>query len=210
MLTNGSAGYVKVLRRAAVVLALAWIAAWIAAEGLIVKAELPRADALVVLAGSSTFVERTHHAAQLFHAGRAPRIILTNDRLKSGWSIEQQRNPLFVERAVAELESLGVPSEKIEILPDAATNTYDEAVSLRRFSLERGLRSLLVVTSAYQARRVLWTMRRIFNGSDTVIGLDVVAPGEQCPRPAIWWWNTLGWKLIPGEYIKLFYYRLRY
>jgi uncharacterized SAM-binding protein YcdF (DUF218 family) len=210
MLMGSSAGYIRAISRVAVVLVLAWIVAWIAAEGLIVKAELPRADALVILAGSSTFVERTHHAAQLFHEGRAPRVILTNDQLKSGWSIEQQRNPLFVERAAAELERLGVPAERIEILPGLATSTYDEAVSLRRFSGERGLRSLLVVTSAYQARRALWTMRRVFNGSDTVIGLDVAAPGEQSPRPAIWWWNTLGWKLIPGEYIKLIYYRLRY
>ena len=200
----------SLLMRVAVVAFLAWMVAWIAAEALIVKAELPHADALVVLAGSSTFVERTRHAAQLFHQGRAPKVILTNDRLSSGWSIEQQRNPLFVERAAAELQKLGVPSENIEILPDVATSTYDEAVSLRRFSSERGLRSLLIVTSAYQARRALWTMRRVFNGSDTLIGLDVVAPGEQSPRPAIWWWNTLGWKSIPGEYIKLIYYRLRY
>lgn len=52
---------------------LVWsLVAWVAAEALIVKSELAQADALVVLAGSSTYVERTRRAAQLCQEGRAP------------------------------------------------------------------------------------------------------------------------------------------
>src|SRR5467141_2615901 len=161
---------------------------------------------MVVLAGSSTYVERTHRAARLFKEGRAPKIILTKDNLKSGWSAEEGRNPLFVERAAAELKRLGVPSEMIEVLPGRVMNTYDEAVCLRQYARERGLRSILVVTSAYQSRRALWTLRRVFQGSDVVIGLDPVAPGEQAPTSETWWRHRLGWKLVPGEYGKIIYY----
>src|SRR5437016_14503929 len=96
--------------RVALLLLLAWpLLAWIAARELIVNAELPHADAIAVLAGSSTYIERAHRAAQLFHEGRAAIIALTNDNLHSGWSGEQQRNPLFVEQARDVLKQQGVP-----------------------------------------------------------------------------------------------------
>ncbi|MGI9067128.1 MAG: YdcF family protein [Pyrinomonadaceae bacterium] len=191
------------------VVTLAFIA-WIAAEALIVRSDLSHADALLVLGGSSTYLERTQRAAQLFSEGRAPKIILTNDNLKSGWSAEEGRNPLFVERAAAELKRLGVPSEKIEVVPGRVVSTYDEAVRLRQYAGECGLRSILVVTSAYQSRRALWTFRRVFQGSEIVIGLDPVAPGEQSPTSVTWWRYRLGWKLVPGEYGKMIYYWIHY
>ncbi len=189
----------------------AWpLLAWIAAKGLIVKAELSQADAIAVLAGSSTYRERTHRAAQLFHEGRAARIALTNDNQRSGWSAAEQRNPLFVERAVEELKEQGTPVERIEIVPGAVTNTYEEVLHLREYALARGLRSIVVVTSAYQSRRALWTLRRVFHGTGVAIGMDAVEPGEQSPSPATWWLHKLGWKLVPGEYLKLIYYRLKH
>lgn len=196
--------------RIALLALVAWLLAWVAAEALIVKAELAHADALVVLAGSSTYIERTQRAAQLFQQGRASKIILTNDNIPSGWSIEEERNPLFVERAADELKRQGVPAEMIEIVPGTVSSTYDEAVSLRRYAGEKGLRSILIVTSAYQSRRALWTMRRVFRGSDVEIGLDAVEPGQQSPRPAVWWWYGLGWQMVPGEYVKMVYYWINY
>lgn len=184
--------------------------AWAAAEALIVKSELPHANALVVLAGSSTYLERVRRAAQLFHEGRATSIILTNDGIKSGWSAEQERNPLFVERAVEELRRQGVPEEKIEIVPGVISSTYDEAVLLHENARAKKMESLLVVTSAYQSRRALWTMRRVFEGSMIAIGLEPVTPGEQAPKSISWWLYALGWKMVPVEYVKLGYYFLRY
>ena len=196
--------------RVVLLLLLAWpLAAWIGAKGLIVKAELPHADAIAVLAGSSTYVERTRHAAELFREGRAPTIVLTSDNLPSGWSGEQQRNPLFVERAVEELKRQGVPVEAIEIVPGAVVNTYDEIVHLRDYAAAHRLRSVLVVTSAYQSRRALWTLRRVFNGSNLVIGVMPAEP-EQSPNPATWWLHRFGWKSVPLEYVKIIYYRWKY
>lgn len=184
--------------------------AWVAAKALIVKSELAHADVLVVLAGSSTYLERTRHAARLFNEGRAPRILLTNDNRKGGWSVEEERNPFFVERAVNELKDRGVPAEKIEIIPGTVSTTRDEAVRIREYADEHKLHSVLVVTSAYQSRRALWTMKRAFSDSDIVVGLEAVEPGDQSPRPATWWLYRLGWKMVPGEYVKIVYYRLKY
>jgi uncharacterized SAM-binding protein YcdF (DUF218 family) len=190
---------------------LAWsLSAWGAAEALIVHSELPRADALVVLAGSSTYLERTQRAAQLFHEGRAPKVILTNDNLQGGWSVEQQRNPFFVELAAAELQKQSVPPDRIEIIPQVVSSTYEEAVRVREYALAHGLRSILVVTSAYQSRRALWTLRRVFAGSGVLVGLDAIPPGQQTPPPATWWWHALGWQMVPGEYLKFAYYLVKY
>lgn len=193
-----------------IALLLAWaFVAWIAARGLIVRVELPQADAIAVLAGSSTYVERTHHAAQLFREGRGGRILLTNDNLRSGWSGEEQGNPFFVDLAVRELNRQGVPIGRIQIIPGAVTSTYDEAVHLRDYAISRGLRSILVVTSAYHSRRVWWTLRRVCDGSKLMIGVAPAEP-EQSPGAATWWLYRFGWKLVPGEYVKIIYYRWKY
>ncbi len=161
---------------------VAWVFfAWVAALALSAEAELPHADALVVLGGSATYRERTAHAAQLYREGRAPKIILTNDHLRSGWSDTQRRNPYFVERAADDLRRAGVPAERIEVLPQTVSSTHDEALMLREHATVHGLRSVLVVTSAYHSRRALWTFRRILRDSNVDVGLSAVAPGQQTP-----------------------------
>lgn len=183
---------------------------WIAAEALIVRAHLDHADALVVLGGSSTYRERTSRAAQLFKEGRASRILLTNDNVQSGYSPKEDRNPLFVELAFDELTRRGVPADKIEIVPGTVSSTYDEAVRLQDYAEAKKLRSMLIVTSAYQSRRALWTMRRAFRATSIDIGLEPVEPGEQSPQSVTWWRSKLGWQMVPGEYVKIVYYRVNY
>ena len=206
--------HIRRLRRIGItilIFLLAWSGlAWVAAKALIVESELPQADALVVLSGSSNYLERTRAAAGLFMAGRAPKIILTNDNESSGWSSAEQRNPLFEELAFAELVRAGVPAEKIERLKQAVTSTYDEAVLVHEHAAAQGLRSIIVVTSAYHSRRALWTWRRVFQGSGIAIGLSAAPTGGQSPNPFSWWRHPRGWAMVAGEYPKLIYYWLQY
>ena len=199
------------LTRLVVPALLIWpLLAWGAASVLVVREELVRADAILVLSGSSEYVERARRAAQLFNDRRAAKIILTNDNQRGGWSVAQQRNPFFVERTTEELRRAGVPPEKIEVLPQAVSSTYEEAVLLRDYATTNNLRSVLVVTSAYHSRRALWTVRHVLQGSDIELGIDAVAPGEQTPSPATWWWHRRGWRTVATEYPKIIYYWVRY
>jgi uncharacterized SAM-binding protein YcdF (DUF218 family) len=191
-------------------LSFAWLVAWASAEALIVRSDLPHADALLVLAGSATYRERTGHAARLFREGRASKIVLTNDNLQSGWSAAYERNPLFVERAMDELKRQGVPAESIEVVPGRVSSTYDEALQVRRYSAERGFHSVLIVTSGYQSRRARWAFTKVFRDTAITIGLDPVRPGHDAPRSTIWWSQPLGWELVPGEYLKMIYYKIHY
>jgi uncharacterized SAM-binding protein YcdF (DUF218 family) len=201
----------KTVLRLLVLILLIWPPlAWIAARGLIVRADMQKADAVVVLGGSSTFVERTRYAAEILKEGRVSKVLLTNDGEQGGWSNSDQRNPLFIERAKRELEAAGVPVDKIEALPQVVTSTYEEAVLLRQYAEAHGLRSILVVTSAYHSRRALWILRVVFEGSGVEIGIASPSTGLQTPPPATWWLHLAGWRMVAGEYVKLGYYHLRH
>jgi uncharacterized SAM-binding protein YcdF (DUF218 family) len=202
-------------KRTLAVIALALIitwpaAAWAAAEFLIVNEPLPAVDAIVVLSGSATFRERVQHAATLYSAGLARRIILTNDNLRSGWSSTAQRNPFYHELAKDELVRSGVPPQNIEIIMIPTWGTHDEALKLKQYCEKHDIRSIVVVTSAYHSRRALWTFRQVFRDTNRVIGIDPAAAGIQTPPPATWWLNRFGWSLVPNEYLKLVGYWFRY
>lgn len=189
----------------------AWpLFAWGCARALVSSDEVAHADAIVVLSGSADYVERARRAAQLFGEGRAPRVVLTDDGKRGGWSNAEERNPFFVELAAAELQRLGVPRERIEVLTPVVSGTYQECVVLRDRATSGGLRSLLVVTSGYHSRRALWTLRRVFRTSNIKIALMPAAPGQESPSPLSWWLSARGWKAVATEYPKLAYYWLRY
>jgi len=187
-------------------LAIWSLLAWAGARWLVVDAPLARSDAIVVLSGSSTYVERAQKAAALFREGRSPKIILTNDNRQGGWSSVEQRNPFFYERAISELTHAGVPQSAIEVIPQPVYSTHDEAALLRSYSDTRGLHSLIVVTSAYHSRRALSTFRTAFATSSVAIGLEHPATGQQTPPPSTWWLHPRGWMMVPTEYLKMVYY----
>ena len=190
---------------------IAWVLlAWAAAEALIVRASLPHADAIVVLSGSSAYVERTKLAAALFHEGRAPLVVLTNDDTRGSWSNALQRNPYFVERATDELIKGGVPADRIRIVPGVASSTRSEALIIKDFAVAERLRSILVVTSAYHSRRALRSLSHSFDGTGVIVGLEPVAIGPSSPSPAWWWLRPEGWRTVGGEYVKLVYYWFKY
>ena len=200
----------RFLAALALVLLLWPFLAWAAAKLLIVRAPLEHAGAIVLLSGSSSYKERAARSAELFAAGRAPRIILTNDGQQSSWNNVLERNPFYYESTLDELTRLGVPRDRIDILMQPVSSTRDEAVLLREHVERNGIRSVLVVTSAYHSRRALWTFQRVLGDSGTIIGLEVAGTGWQTPSPWTWWLRLRGWQTVPPEYFKLMYYRLRF
>ncbi|HEU4833259.1 MAG TPA: YdcF family protein [Pyrinomonadaceae bacterium] len=190
---------------------LVWpFAAWAGAKFLITEAPLDKADAIVVLGGSATYKERTHEAARLLHEGRAPLILITNDNMRGPWSSAEQRNLYYYERSFEELEKAGVRPQNIEVAATPAASTYEEAQVVREYAQQRGLHSMLIVTSAYHSRRALWVFSRVFRDTGISIGLVSVPPGEQTPPAATWWLTLRGWKFVPGEYVKMVYYLINY
>ena len=183
---------------------------WVGAHLLIVKSEIASADAIVVMSGSATYIERADWAAMLYREGRAPLIVLTDDGLIGGWDRVQERNPHYYELAARELVKRGVPESKIQVVANIAFGTYEESLSVRDYATVHNLKRLLVVTSAYHSRRALWSMRHACEGSGIEIGIDSPPPGWQTPSPSTWWWHRWGWKVVTGEYVKMLYYWTEY
>ena len=186
-----------------------WFLSWQAASWLIVTAQPDRGDVILLLSGSSSIHERTHYAANLYFQHRAPKILLTNDNQRGGWSQADQRNLYSYETARRDLEQLGVPSGDIEVIGTVVNGTYDEANVVRRFAVGKNINSIVIVTSAYHSRRALNTFRSVFEGSSIPIGLTAAPTGWQTPTPATWWLSPRGWQLVAGEYLKLMLYKLR-
>ena len=190
---------------------LIWpFAAWLGARFLITEAPLAKADAIVVLGGSANYKERTREAARLLREGRAPLIVLTNDNQRGPWSSTEQRNLYFYERSLEELQKAGTPDKSVDVLMNEVSSTHEEAELVKSYAVENGMRSVLVVTSAYHSRRALWTFSRVFRDTGIQVGLTPVAPGADSPPPATWWLTVRGWKLVPTEYVKMIYYMVKY
>ena len=199
--------------RAAVTLTLIllwFLVSWIAARWLIVSAPLRQADALLILSGSGAYQDRTQYAAQLYHEGLAPVIIITNDGERSGWSNVEQRNPFFYERSQSELLRLGVPASAIKIVPQPVSGTYQEALLLREYAQGSHLSSLLIVTSSHHSRRALWTFSRVFRSTEIKIGLLELPSSLESFGSKSWWFHIRGWREVALEYPKLAYYWLFY
>ena len=186
-----------------------WVfVAWVAGRFLIVNTPIHKADVIVVMSGSAVYKERTQRAAEYYRQNFADRVLLTNDNLRGEWSSSEQRNPFFYERARNNLLLLGVPLDHVDVIPEPVTGTYSEAEVLRDYAVAHGLRSLLVVTSAYHSRLALWTLHRVFAGTGIEIILQSVEAGEQTPSPLTWWLHFRGWRMLVGEYVKNVYYRV--
>jgi uncharacterized SAM-binding protein YcdF (DUF218 family) len=195
---------------AALLIASSPLVAWLAAHLLIVKADLPSADAIVILSGSATYIERAHWAAKLYGDGRAPQIILTNDGLIGGWDHREERNPYYFELTAKRLQQQGVPAKRIQLAPGPALGTYEESLLVRDYATTHNIKRILIVTSGYHSRRALWSMRRACEGSGIQVGIEAPPPGGQTPSPWLWWSRGFGWKTVAGEYPKMIYYWSRY
>jgi uncharacterized SAM-binding protein YcdF (DUF218 family) len=97
-----------------------------------------KADVLVILGGGST--ERPRRAAELFHAGEAPRLLCSGE----GDCRSNQRI----------LVNAGVPRTVIEVECESR-NTSENAQRTIALLREQGVKRVIIVTSWYHSRRAL-------------------------------------------------------
>ena len=128
-------------------------------------AQLPQAEAIVVLGGGTKpafpprpWVDLTEdrllYAARLYQQKKAPLVIVSGGRIQ--WLGSEP--PESVDMA-AVLTWLGVPKGAILQDPDSL-NTYENAVNVRKILESRGIRRVLLVTSAIHMPRSLLIFKR--------------------------------------------------
>jgi len=204
------------VKRIKYLLALLFIAiGWVViapqlAGHLIVEKPLDQTDAIIVLSGSAVYKERTQKAAELYKAGVAPIVLITSDGERAGWSQREQTNPPYVELEQRELIANGVKPDAIVVLPGIVSGTDQEAQAVKAELEDKQIKSLLIVTSAYHARRALRTFEKILADKNVEIGIAHPPGGVTTPDPNYWWLSPSGWQMVAGEYVKSAVYYFYY
>lgn len=153
---------------------------------------VPTADVIVVLGGATEGAsrfgnrgdlnqagERLLLAAQLYRANKAPFILL------SGGSTPPNRPE--AEHMARWMTDLGIPPSALLLEADSLT-TYDNAIYTGRLLEQRGLQSVLLVTSAAHMRRASATF--LHQGIDAIpVTTDHEVPASAGPLPS--WVPTL-------------------
>lgn len=179
--------------------------------------EMPVVDAIVVLGGAfshqagwvapdlSGSADRYWHAARLFHAGRAPIVIVSGGRMPGrgpGLS-EAEAGAIF-------LQDLGVPRGAIVLEMEALT-TRGNATAVRALLDQRAIERILLVTSALHMRRSMAAFRAV--GLDPLpAATDFEVRSGARLSPASWLPSAsalVGSTRAFHEYIGFIAYRLR-
>jgi uncharacterized SAM-binding protein YcdF (DUF218 family) len=164
---------------------------------LAVEDPLMPASAIVVLAGGIPGRER--EAADLYRAGLAPMIVVTREaqNREAWWRAVGGRTTTDLQRAV--LIRGGVPPAAI-VVPDG-----DVVATLDELQLVRGVlpevdRPIILVTSAFHARRVQLTWRHLTDDRPRAI----IRATRHESFDAAWWWQDLrSARAVLREYVGL-------
>ena len=166
---------------------------------LVVEDALARADAIVVVAGSTPTNEE--EAAALYRAGWAPRVILSRQATPARHVRLMQLGvrPLDLQgEARAALEKSGVPGYAIVTIHDAALITESELRLVYGLARQAGYRRLILVGSADHTRRLRMIWARESGGR--IAGLLHPVRHETF-SPEEWWRKRRMAELVLHEYL---------
>jgi uncharacterized SAM-binding protein YcdF (DUF218 family) len=149
-----------------------------------------QADALIILSDDDFIGSRAAKAADLFHEGRALHIIASGRMMRpyAGVGELMQRD----------LTDRGVPTSAIEIYRHHATDTLEEAQTLRSLVVERKWRHVVIVTSNYHTRRARYIFQKMF---PLGVQVDVASAKDPAFDISDWWERKGGIKVFLHELV---------
>ncbi|MEK4293557.1 YdcF family protein [Paenibacillus sp. FSL R5-0914] len=149
--------------------------------------QLPKqADAIIVLSGGQ---ERVEKAAELYKAGYAPSIILSNAKESTSSSGDMLQTAF----------NLGIPHDAI-YTEKAAESTNQNAEFTLSVMKEHDFHSAIVVSSDFHMRRVKFLFDRVYKKSDIELTYVASASGYNAKR---WWSDRKSRETTFNEYVKM-------
>lgn len=173
------------------------VAASSAGKWLVVSRPLAYPDAIISLASHEW--ERLPVTARLASAAPSALVLLTLPQPVTRYNCHDCSG------RVSLLQRLGVPSDRVRILPIASPGTHGEALATRAFARQAHIRRLLIVTTPYHTRRSLATFRSVFDGSGLEIGIEPATVSSPA-RPERWWAAPYDRAYVAYEWAALIYY----
>ena len=165
------------------------------ARSLVIDEAPQRSDALIVLLGAKN-LERVRKAIDLYREGFAPLIVFGSGFSwgDEAWGSAPRWSPAG-QRYKSALEKAGVPPEHMLMVDTrSAHDTASELLAIVRVLRARGVRSVLLVSSATHTRRVRFISSRI---APDMRAITVAAPA---PRLDSWWKSSHGRRAVLREY----------
>jgi uncharacterized SAM-binding protein YcdF (DUF218 family) len=171
-----------------------------AADYLKLGCEAPKkADAIIVLGGEIEG-ERTRKAAELYHQGIAPKLILS-DGTRMSW------RTMAVDEMAALATASGVPKSDL-LLEKHSRSTYENATYTKEVMLEQGFDSAVVVTTDWHAKRSQMTFDKVYRGTD--IALSYCGTPDSRSDFIAWWKDGEKQQTVLTEWAKLLIYWVKY
>lgn len=153
-------------------------------------------------------VARSSKAAELYSRQIVSKIVVPHTEI--GTLEKEGLIPSEADLYSIRLKRLGVPLDKVEMLPGENSSTIDDAYSLKDWlsKAPAPVPDVYVVTSWFHTARAKWVLRRVLGVAFERVRM-VAAPEEDAPYDG--WWTTEGGKIgITVEYLKWGHYFLHH
>jgi uncharacterized SAM-binding protein YcdF (DUF218 family) len=159
-------------------------------SSLVAEDKPQQSDIIIVLMGSGP--DRMLGAVDLYHAGYADHIVMVRNMVRGYDLVVDQGveipHDTDIAREVA--VQLGVPVEKITVLPGDALSTQDEAIQVREYiKSEPDMESLIIVTSKSHSGRAKKIFVKAMSYMDREIKV-LSCPTQYDDFNAERWWKS--------------------
>lgn len=164
----------------------------------------PHADAMVLLMGS--FPERVLEAADLYHEGKAARMLIVYESMGPYWLLESRGAEIIrtTRQAYDATVALGVPADSITMLPGDARSTIDEAMAIREYLSETpGIDTILLFSSPAHMRRSAMIFDAALRSMPAPVYVGCSPSSYSAFNPERWWRRKEDIQVVLSELIKI-------
>lgn len=171
---------------------------------LIEEDELVRCEAVFMLSGNPE--ARAKEVLRVYKSGYIKHVVCTGENIPdlfAAFNIKIDEADLSRKKLLDE----GMPEQLIETL-HIGTSTREESDAILAYCKMKGLKRIMVISDRFHTNRIDYAFRDQFEDA----GIELILRGA----PALsysenqWWANESGLLMVNNEYVKLFYYYLKY
>ena len=146
-------------------------------------------------------------AAEIYNQKLADRVLLS--QVSADYDTSRTQGPTNFDLFSVVLIYQGVPQADIQALEGDVFSTFDEAKALKRLMEKETSATVSVVTTHYHTRRARMALETILT-SDQMERIHMVSAPSDHFTLDNWWQTESGFTSVCKEYLKTFFYYVRY